>query len=98
MKDSRGGLGFQFKNGTITAIVKDSSAAKNGVLINHNLLEVNGQTVVALKDKDISKIIQDSPDNFVKITIVPCFIYEHLTKKLSTSFLRGIMDHSIPEF
>uniref|UniRef100_T1GMF9 PDZ domain-containing protein n=1 Tax=Megaselia scalaris TaxID=36166 RepID=T1GMF9_MEGSC len=98
MKDSHGNLGFQFKNGKITAIVKDSSAAKNGVLINHNLLEVNGQTVVALKDKEITKIIQESPENFVKITIVPTFIYEHLTKKLSTSFLRGIMDHSIPEF
>jgi len=98
MKDSRGDLGFQFKNGMITAIVKDSSAAKNGVLINHNLLEVNGQTVVALKDKEITKIIQDSQENFVKITIVPSFLYEHLTKKLSTSFLRGIMDHSIPEF
>lgn len=98
MKDSRGGLGFQFKNGQIVAIVQGSSAAKNGVLINHNLLEVNGQTVVALKDKDITNIIQDSPENFVKITIVPTFIYDHLTKKLSTSFLRGIMDHSIPEF
>ena len=39
-KDSAGQLGFQFKEGKITAIVVDSSAARNGVLIEHNLLEV----------------------------------------------------------
>ena len=39
-KDSAGQLGFQFKEGKITAIVVDSSAARNGLLIEHNLLEV----------------------------------------------------------
>ena len=41
-KDSTGHLGFQFKDGKITAIVVNSSAAKNGLLIEHNLLELNG--------------------------------------------------------
>ena len=31
--------------------VKDSSAARNGLLINHQLVEVNGQNVVGLKDE-----------------------------------------------
>lgn len=97
LKDSTGGLGFQFKNGKITAIVKDSSAARNGILTNHNILEVNGQTVVAMKDKEITKVLNES-DKIVKLTIIPTFIYEHLVKKLDTSFLRGIMDHSIPDF
>lgn len=96
-KDSTGNLGFQFKNGKITAIVKDSSAARNGVLTEHNLLEVNGQTVVAMKDKEITKIINEA-DRIVKITVVPKFIFDHMVKKLSTGFLRGIMDHSAPEF
>ncbi|XP_055837318.1 syntenin-1-like [Episyrphus balteatus] len=98
LKDSKGNMGIVFKNGKITSIVKDSSAAKNGVLINHNLLEVNGQTVVAMKDKEITKIITDAPGSTIKITIIPTFLFEHLVKKLSTSFLRGKMDHSIPEF
>ncbi|XP_055920068.1 syntenin-1-like [Eupeodes corollae] len=98
LKDSKGSMGIVFKNGKITDIVKDSSAARNGVLINHNLLEVNGQTVVAMKDKEIGKIITDAPGNTIKITIIPSFLYEHLIKKLSTSFLRGKMDHSVPEF
>lgn len=98
LKDSKGNMGIVFKNGKITSIVKDSSAARNGVLINHNLLEVNGQTVVAMKDKEITKIITDAPGSTIKITIIPSFLYEHLVKKLSTSFLRGKMDHSIPDF
>ncbi len=31
----------------MTAIVKDSSAARNGLLIHHNLVEVNGQVRTA---------------------------------------------------
>lgn len=39
-KDSVGRIGFQFNNGKIVSIVKDSSAARNGLLIDHQLLEV----------------------------------------------------------
>jgi syntenin-1 len=45
-KDSSNCVGFQFKNGKICSIVKDSSAARNGLLIEHQLLEVDGQNVV----------------------------------------------------
>lgn len=45
-KDSSNCIGFQFKNGKITSIVKDSSAARNGLLIDHQLLEIDGQNVV----------------------------------------------------
>jgi len=44
-KDSSGHLGFQYKGGRITAIAVGTSAARNGLLIDHNLLEVNGQNV-----------------------------------------------------
>eukprot|EP00800_Vazella_pourtalesii_P005756 TRINITY_DN1683_c0_g3_i2.p1 TRINITY_DN1683_c0_g3~~TRINITY_DN1683_c0_g3_i2.p1 ORF type:complete len:288 (+),score=50.53 TRINITY_DN1683_c0_g3_i2:166-1029(+) len=48
-KDSQGHIGFAFKNGEIHQIIKDSSAARNGILTNHYLIEVNGQNVVGLK-------------------------------------------------
>ncbi len=48
-KDSNGHIGFVFKNGKITAIVKDSSAARNGILTDHQLAEVDGQNVIGLK-------------------------------------------------
>ncbi len=50
IKDSLNHVGFVFKAGEITAIVKDSSAARNGLLTNHQLVEVNGQNVVGIPD------------------------------------------------
>lgn len=79
-KDSIGCLGFQYKNGKITTIVKDSSAARNGVLIDHQLLEIDGQNVIGLKDKQIREIIEKS-GNVVTITVVPSFMYDHMVKK-----------------
>lgn len=96
-KDSTGCVGFQFKNGKIASIVKDSSAARNGLLIDHQLLEVDGQNVIGMKDKDITKIIQ-SAERVVTITIMPSFLYDHMIKKLSTSFIKDKMDHSVPDF
>ena len=48
-KDSAGFIGFIFKDGKIKSLVKDSSAARNGVLTEHQLIEVNGQNVVGVK-------------------------------------------------
>lgn len=80
-KDSTGHIGFQFNNGKITSIIKDSSAARNGLLIEHQLLEVNGQNVVGMKDKEITSIILNDKEPIITVTIVPSFIYEHMMKK-----------------
>lgn len=95
-KDSAGHVGFIFKDGKLTSIVKDSSAARNGLLIEHNLLEVNGQNVVGLKDKEISKILSES-DRSLTITIMPTFIYDHMVKCMADSLLKKKMDHSVPD-
>lgn len=50
-KDMSGQLGFIFKKGKITSIVKDSSAARNGLLTDHQICELNGQNVIGLKVK-----------------------------------------------
>ena len=79
-KDSTGHAGFAFKDGKINAIVKDSSAARNGLLIDHNLLEINGQNVVGLEDKKIRNIIESS-GGVVTVTIMPSQIYDHMIKQ-----------------
>lgn len=96
-KDSSGNVGFQFSNGKITAIVKDSSAARNGLLIEHQLLEINGQNVIGMKDKEISQLIL-AGGQIVTVTVIPTMIYDVMMKKISTSFIRGKMDHSVPDF
>lgn len=80
-KDSTGHIGFQFSSGKIMSIVKDSSAARNGLLIDHQLLEVNGQNVVGMKDKQITEIILNGNEPIITVTIIPSFIYDHMVKK-----------------
>ncbi|XP_013777618.1 syntenin-1-like [Limulus polyphemus] len=94
-KDSTGHVGFAFKNGKIIAIVKDSSAARNGLLTEHHLLEVNGQNVVGLKDSEITRIIEGG-GNVITVTIMPSYIHDHVMKSMASG-LKKLMDHTIPD-
>ncbi|XP_077592740.1 syntenin-2 [Stigmatopora nigra] len=95
-KDSSGHVGFIYKSGKITSLVKDGSAARNGLLTEHYICEVNGQNVIGLKDSQIKDILNTS-STAMTITIMPKFIYEHMIKRMSSSLLKSAMDHSIPE-
>lgn len=95
-KDSSGHVGFIFKNGKITSIVKDSSAARNGLLTEHNLCEVNGQNVIGLKDPQVADILASSA-NVVTLTVMPTYIFEHMVKRMASSVMKNLMDHSVPE-
>ncbi|KAB5546389.1 hypothetical protein PHYPO_G00071480 [Pangasianodon hypophthalmus] len=95
-KDSTGHVGFIFKSGRITSLVKDGSAARNGLLTDHNICEINGQNVIGLKDPQIKDILTSSPTTMT-ITIMPKIIYEHMIKRMSGGLLRSAMDHSVPE-
>lgn len=95
-KDSAGHVGFIFKNGKITSIVKDSSAARNGLLTEHYLCEINGQNVIGLKDSQVAELLGSSP-HVVTLTVMPAYIYEHMVKRMASSVLKNLMDHSVPE-
>ncbi|XP_051804939.1 syntenin-2 isoform X2 [Acanthochromis polyacanthus] len=95
-KDSSGHVGFIYKSGKITSLVKDGSAARNGLLTEHYICEINGQNVIGLKDSQIKDILSTSP-TAMTITIMPKFIYEHMIKRMSSGLLRSSMDHSVPE-
>jgi len=95
-KDSTGHLGFQYKDGKITAIAVNSSAARNGLLVDHNLLEINGQNVIGLKDKEVSKTI-DEGGQILTVTVIPNFLYQHMVKNMSCSLVKKMMDHSNPD-
>ncbi|XP_078072333.1 syntenin-1-like [Mustelus asterias] len=95
-KDSTGHVGFIFKNGKITSIVKDSSAARNGLLTEHNICEINGQNVIGLKDTQIADILVTA-GNAITITIMPSYIHEHMMKRMASSIVKSLMDHGVPE-
>ncbi|KAJ0180451.1 hypothetical protein K1T71_003855 [Dendrolimus kikuchii] len=88
-KDSIGHVGFHFKDGKIVGLVKDSSAARNGLLTEHQILEINTVNVVGMKDKDVLKLINDGP-SIVNVTIIPYYIYDHMISKMSSSLFKGL--------
>ncbi|KAK3089823.1 hypothetical protein FSP39_006813 [Pinctada imbricata] len=95
-KDSQGYIGFVFKDGKIKSLVKESSAARNGLLTDHQMIEVNGQNVVGLKDDKIGDII-DAGGRSITVTIMPSFLYDHICKCMGNSLIKKLMDHSIPD-
>uniref|UniRef100_A0A131XIF7 Putative pdz domain-containing protein n=1 Tax=Hyalomma excavatum TaxID=257692 RepID=A0A131XIF7_9ACAR len=95
-KSSTGHVGFAFRDGRIISLVKDSSATRNGLLVDHQLLEVNGQNVVGIKDPEITKII-DGAGDVITVTVIPSFVYDHMIKHTSGGMLKKLMDHSIPD-
>ncbi|KAM9057955.1 syntenin-2 isoform 2-T2 [Megaptera novaeangliae] len=95
-KDSTGHVGFAIKKGKVISLVKGSSAARNGLLINHYVCEVNGQNVIGLKDKEVLEILATAR-NFINLAIIPTVIYEHMVRKLSPTLLHHTMDHTIPD-
>ncbi|OCT60343.1 hypothetical protein XELAEV_18046359mg [Xenopus laevis] len=74
-RDSTGHVGFIYKKGLITSLVKDGSAARNGLLTDHYLCEVNGQNVIGLKVGDILASCGCT------VTVMPSKIYEHMVKR-----------------
>eukprot|EP00056_Hartaetosiga_gracilis_P014107 m.239738 g.239738 ORF g.239738 m.239738 type:complete len:319 (+) comp14008_c0_seq1:90-1046(+) len=96
VKDSTNHCGFTFKNGNIERLVLGSSAARNGLLINHRLIEINGRNVVGMPDAKILEVIKKSPPS-ITLTIMPTYIYKHLVKKIGSSTIKKYMDHTVPE-
>jgi syntenin-1 len=96
-KDQNGLVGFIFnKQGKIVSIVKDSSAARNGLLIDHNILEINAQNIVGLDESEI-RVILDNCGDVVILTVMPSKIYENMIKDTDPKLLSKNMDHTAPE-
>uniref|UniRef100_A0A6G1SIF2 Syntenin-1 n=1 Tax=Aceria tosichella TaxID=561515 RepID=A0A6G1SIF2_9ACAR len=96
-KDQNGLVGFIFnKQGRIVSIVKDSSAARNGLLIDHNILEINAQNIVGLDESEIRTILDNCGD-VVILTVMPSKIFETMIKETDPKLIRKNMDHTAPD-
>ena len=49
-------------------------------MINHQIVEVNGQNVVGLSDPEIQQLIRESPRS-VTLSIMPSFVFNYLIDK-----------------
>ncbi|XP_023323632.1 syntenin-1 [Eurytemora carolleeae] len=92
-KDGAGTLGMKIENGIITGIGINTSAAKNGVLINQQLIEINGSCTVGLSDKMIRTWISDCGET-VAVTLMDIAIFRALIRDMSPWLLENQMNHS----
>uniref|UniRef100_A0A2K6KLA4 PDZ domain-containing protein n=1 Tax=Rhinopithecus bieti TaxID=61621 RepID=A0A2K6KLA4_RHIBE len=106
-KDSTGHTPSQKKKKRkITSTVKNSSAARNGLLTEHNIYEINRQNVIGLKNSQTADILS-TYETAVTTMIMPPFIFElfistapgheHIIKRMAPSIMKSLMDHAIPE-
>lgn len=74
-------LGFLIKKGYITDLVENTSAHRNGLLVDHKLVEIDGHQTYNLSDNEIIKMLMNTQYISVNLTIYPREFYEKLTKK-----------------
>lgn len=77
--------------------MKDSSAARNGLLTDHQILEVNGQNVVGLPDKKIVDYVKNS-ENTLTLTVMPSILFDKMMEKMASSLVRKLMDHTLFDY
>lgn len=94
-KDSAGMFGFGHKENLVTAITKDSSASRNGLLTNHRILEIDGRSIIGFSTKEVKQCLREAPQTST-FTLIPTETYDELVKKLGSSMMKK-QDHSIPE-
>uniref|UniRef100_A0AAF5PT55 PDZ domain-containing protein n=1 Tax=Wuchereria bancrofti TaxID=6293 RepID=A0AAF5PT55_WUCBA len=94
-KDATGLLGFAFKDNLITAVMQESSASRNGLLINQRIIEVDGQNVMAFKNKAMKSCLDDAPMT-VTLTLMPAEFYDEITKNLDRSLMKK-QNHTVPQ-
>ena len=85
-KDSNGYIGFVFKDGRIKSLVKDSSAARNGLLTDHQLIEIGGQNCVGLKVSHFKVTLLHSPRSKFTILFQVNFCITRLVKNLRRDY------------
>merc|ERR1712179_80760 len=95
-KDSVGRLGIKIERGAVAAIAVDSSAAKNGLLIGHHIIEVGGQCVVGLPDKELGRLFEEG-GQVITLTLMPSGLFRRLVRGMSDWLVRHRMDHSLQQ-
>ena len=87
-KDKAGRLGIKLKHGCVDAVAVNSTAARNGLLTDHQIVEVNGCCVVGLADKHIRKCIEDESD-MVTVTIMQRDVFIQLIRGMSDWLIKN---------
>uniref|UniRef100_A0A240PK72 PDZ domain-containing protein n=1 Tax=Anopheles epiroticus TaxID=199890 RepID=A0A240PK72_9DIPT len=81
-RDVEKGYGFRFAHGEITFVRANTSAQRQGLERKLQIIEVNEEVVVGMKDETIEAIICGKGDT-VSLCVVPMKVYRQLFSRLS---------------
>ena len=82
-----------FRDGAVSAIAVASTAARNGVLVGDQLVEVNGACVVGLGDREVRRRIEQEAAA-VTLTTMPQETFRAMVRGMSGWLVRNKMNHS----
>ena len=81
------------RDGAVSAIAVASTAARNGVLVGDQLVEVNGACVVGLGDREVRRRIEQEAAA-VTLTTMPQETFRAMLRGMSGWLVRNKMNHS----
>ena len=81
------------RDGAVSAIAVASTAARNGVLVGDQLVEVNGACVVGLGDREVRRRIEQEAAA-VTLTTMPQETFRAMVRGMSGWLVRNKMNHS----
>ncbi|NXD17672.1 APBA1 protein, partial [Nothocercus nigrocapillus] len=84
--DSKYQLGFCVENGVICSLMRGGIAEKGGIRVGHRIIEINGQSVVAMPHEKIIQILTQAVSE-VHIKTMPASTYRLLTGQEQPVFL-----------
>ncbi|KAG8126954.1 hypothetical protein E2320_022014 [Naja naja] len=79
-------LGFSVENGIICSLMRGGIAERGGVRVGHRIIEINGQSVVAMQHEKIIQILSQAVSE-VHIKTMPASTYRLLTGQEQPIFL-----------
>nr|XP_008123928.1 PREDICTED: amyloid beta A4 precursor protein-binding family A member 3-like [Anolis carolinensis] len=84
--DTKFPLGFCVENGIICSLMRGGIAERGGIRVGHHILEVNGQSVVAMPHQKVIQILTEAVRE-VRIKTMPASTYRLLTGQEQPVFL-----------
>ncbi|XP_015506999.1 amyloid-beta A4 precursor protein-binding family A member 3 isoform X4 [Parus major] len=84
--DSKYQLGFCVENGVICSLMRGGIAERGGIRVGHRIIEINGQSVVAMSHEKIIQILTEAVSE-VHIKTMPASTYRLLTGQEQPVFL-----------
>ncbi|VDL95369.1 unnamed protein product [Schistocephalus solidus] len=94
--DQRYQLGFSVQDGVICSLLRGGIAERGGIRVDHRIIEINGESVVAVPHERIVQLLANAVGEFVSsLCLLPMQIY---IRTMPTSIFRLLTGQDVPHY